>query len=175
VFALRKLDEAVEVFQNAYKLLRTRPMNMSAALHAAVSSLTAILFEARQSAMRPTPRAERAPSADLAAVLDKLRVEYGRRWRVKDLAQLVGISVPQFFRRFNQMTGSSPMDWLRRHRVNEAKRRLSETRGHIGDIANQVGYSDPLYFSRDFKKVVGVSPRRYRETEQAKVVSGRSG
>ena len=177
VFALHKLDEAVGVFQSACKLLRSRPLNVSAALHAAVSSLTAILFDARQSAIseRPTPRAERAPPADLAAVLDKLRVEYGRRWRVKDLAQLAGISVPQFFRRFNQMTGSSPMDWLRRHRVNEAKRRLSETRDHISNIANQVGYADPLYFSRDFKKVVGVSPRRYRETEQAKVVIWRSG
>jgi len=164
VFAMHRLDSAINVFQSACKLLRSRPLNMSAALHAAVSSLTAILFEARQSAApeRPDHVAARTASHDLAALLDKLRVEYRRRWRVEDLAQLIGISVPQFFRRFKQATGSSPIDWLRRQRVNEAKRRLSETCSRISDIASQVGYGDPLYFSRDFKKVVGVSPRRYR-------------
>jgi transcriptional regulator GlxA family with amidase domain len=142
---------------------------MDSALHAAVSALIAVLFESRQIAaaeLRLEPDGTRR-RPDLSAVLTTMRAEYSRRWKVSDLARLVGLSSPQFFRRFKQATGSSPIDWLRRERVNEAKRRLAETQDRIRDIAEHVGYSDPMYFSRDFKKLVGISPLHYRRQEQA--------
>lgn len=167
VFQLHKADEAIAAFESVGRLLRARPPNVAAALHAAVSSVFALLFEVRlANSERRDPRDARSVP-DLTKVLTKMRMEYQRRWRVSDFARLVGLSTPQFFRRFNQATGASPMDWLRRQRLNEAKRRLSETHDRIRDVANQVGYSDALHFSRDFKKVVGVSPRRYRQQEQA--------
>lgn len=169
VFMPRDVAAASAAFTSILRLLHERPLTIDAALHAAVSSVIAILFDARHcvaSARRHALRPERV--TDLGAVLNTMRVEYRRRWRVEDLAKLAGVSVPQFFRTFNRATGSSPMDWLRRERVNQAKRRLAETSDRVRDIAEHVGYGDPLYFSRDFKKLVGVSPEHYRRQEQAK-------
>jgi AraC-like DNA-binding protein len=84
----------------------------------------------------------------------------------EELARLAGMSTPHFFRRFKRATGSSPIDWLRRERINQAKRHLSETADPVGEIAERVGYSDPFYFSRDFKRMTGHSPREYRSQEQ---------
>jgi AraC-like DNA-binding protein len=168
LFKLRKPDQAAALFKSIFRLLRGRRANMDAALHAAISSLIAILFEVRQSAATGTPLEQRGahPRVGLDLALGAMREEYQRAWKVQDLAHLANLSVPQFFRRFHQATGSSPIDWLRRERINQAKRRLGETRERIRDIAQQVGYGDPLYFSRDFKKLAGMSPRQYRQQEQ---------
>ena len=58
-----------------------------------------------------------------------------------------------------------PIDWLRRERVNQAKRRLTESSDAIEEIATQVGYNDRFFFSRDFNKLTGYSPREFRRRE----------
>jgi len=170
IFPLRnRAPDAVSVFKTVFRLLRSRPVAMEAALHAAVTALLSILFEVRQVAARMELRgsAEARSGHDLERVLNTMRVEYQKRWKVLDLAGLMNLSVPQFFRRFSRATGSTPIDWLRRERINHAKRRLAETRERIDSIAESVGYTDPHYFSRDFKKLVGVTPRQYRWQENA--------
>lgn len=170
VFSLRDGASARAVFERTFQLLRERPLTMDASLHAAVCCLVALLFEARQ----PTLTAAERSSQDarltpgLRRVLARMRTDYRRSWRISDFARLAGVSVPHFHRCFSAATGSSPMDWLRRERINRAKRQLSETREPVRDVAGEVGYADPFHFSRDFRKVVGVSPRQYRQQEQAK-------
>jgi transcriptional regulator GlxA family with amidase domain len=168
VFSLGTTN-AVGLFDDILRVLRDRPLTMDALLHASISCLMALLFEARQSGTDGRkPDFLGAPATpEFAVVLTKMRIDHRRSWKINDLAQLAGISVPHFFRRFHQATGSSPMDWLRRERVNHAKRLLTETQNLVRDIADQVGYNDPFYFSRDFKKLVGLSPRRYRDRERA--------
>ncbi len=175
VFGLRD-NAAAAIFKNILVLLRQQPLAIDAALHAAVAALIALLFEARQLEVPSGERGfpEIASDRKLRAVLARMRLHYQRSWTVDELADLSGLSVPQFFRRFRKATGSSPMDWLRRERMNQAKRRLSESRDRIRDIATQVGYGDPFYFSRDFKKLVGLSPRHYRRQENTKSTSARS-
>jgi AraC-like DNA-binding protein len=89
-----------------------------------------------------------------------------RRWRVRELARLAGLSAPHFYRCFKQATGSSPIAWLRRERINQAKRHLIETGDAVGDIAGRVGYTDMFYFSRDFKQMTGHSPTGFRRQER---------
>ena len=167
VFALP--DEAAVVFHRILTLLRERPLAIDAALHATISALMALLFESRLSGGLPGERGFPAiQDRNLRAVVTCMRQDCRRHWKVEELARLAGLSVPHFFRRFRGATGSSPMDWLRRERMNQAKRRLSESKDSVRDIAAQLGYGDPFYFSRDFKKLVGLSPRHYRQRETAK-------
>ena len=168
VFALS--DEAAVIFRRVLALLRERPLAIDAALHAAVSALMALLFESRLAGGSPGERGLPAAIQDrkLRAVVTCMRQDCRRHWRIEELASLAGLSVPHFFRLFRGATGSSPMDWLRRERMNQAKRRLSESKDSIRHIAAQLGYGDPFYFSRDFKKLVGLSPRHYRQRETAK-------
>lgn len=154
---------AAPVFEHVFALLHERPLALDAALHAAMANLIAQLFAARQG---PPARPEPASNDQkLHAVLARMRREVRRPWRVDELAALAGLSVPHFFRRFRKVTGATPLDWLRRERISEAKRRLSQSRDPIRVIAEELGYADQFYFSRDFKKLVGLSPRHYRHQE----------
>ena len=162
LFDLRDTDDAVAIFERIFVLLRQRPLALDAALHAAMAGLIALSFEARLAIP-----AKHEPTGDpkLHAVLARMRRDVRRPWRVEELAALAGSSVPHFFRRFRKATGATPLDWLRRERISEAKRRLSQSKDPIGAIAEELGYGDQFYFSRDFKKLVGLSPRHYRRQE----------
>ncbi|MDX9740891.1 MAG: AraC family transcriptional regulator [Gammaproteobacteria bacterium] len=66
-------------------------------------------------------------------------------------------------RRFKTATGSTLIDYLQNLRVEEAKRQL-ETRGTaIDEISASVGYEDPSFFRRVFKRRTGLSPGQYRQ------------
>ena len=156
-----------DIFSAIFALLRERPLGIDAALHAAVTGIAARLFESRQLVSGDAAVVAEGPAdGRLREVLQHMRREYWRHWKIEELARLAHMSAPHFFRRFRKATGSSPVDWLRRERINQAKRRLSEGEARVRAIAAELGYGDPFYFSRDFKKLTGLSPRRYREQER---------
>jgi AraC-like DNA-binding protein/mannose-6-phosphate isomerase-like protein (cupin superfamily) len=82
--------------------------------------------------------------------------------RVEDLADRVSLSTGHFSRRFREAVGLSPIAYLRRQRIERARRLLRETDLPVGAIALQVGFNDFSYFARTFREVVGVTPRGYR-------------
>lgn len=64
---------------------------------------------------------------------------------------------------FQRCTGRAPMDFFLHLKMQEACRRLSADRRAIAEVARSLGYQDPYYFSRLFKKMIGISPRAYRD------------
>ncbi|MCS7459146.1 helix-turn-helix domain-containing protein [Paenibacillus doosanensis] len=78
------------------------------------------------------------------------------------LAESYGISWSNFSGIFKKYVGVRPIDYLTRLRMNHAKARLLQPL-RMEEVARQVGYRDPLYFSRIFKKTIGVSPSVYRK------------
>ena len=66
--------------------------------------------------------------------------------------------------------GINYVEWLTNYRIDIAKKLLIERKSAIKEICYQVGYIDPNYFSRIFKKKVGVTPKEYimNETEMKK-------
>jgi AraC-like DNA-binding protein len=65
---------------------------------------------------------------------------------------------------FRQELGVTPITYLNRYRVNQAKRLLQQTDQSVTAIALAVGFSDSGYFSRVFKREVGMAPDLYRRT-----------
>jgi YesN/AraC family two-component response regulator len=80
----------------------------------------------------------------------------------EELARYVNASEGHLARCFRQETGISPMAYLNRYRVNQAKMLLSTTSQSITAVALAVGFSDNNYFSRVFRQEVGCSPQVYR-------------
>jgi AraC family transcriptional regulator, arabinose operon regulatory protein len=154
------------IFQRILEVMQHRPLAMEALLHAEMASLLAQLFRTRLNYAAQQVDFAHAFSPQLERAFTQMKLYAHRPWQVRDLARLAGMSAAHFFRRFKQATGSSPIDWLRRERINQAKRHLIETADPIRDIADRVGYSDPFYFSRDFKHITGHSPSEYRRHEQ---------
>lgn len=80
-----------------------------------------------------------------------------------DLASRFGLDGSYLSRSFKQAAGSNLTVYIAQLRVAEAKRLLQTRELSITEVAQAVGYGDYAYFSRVFKKLTGVSPRRYRE------------
>lgn len=68
-------------------------------------------------------------------------------------------------RLFSRHTGESMQSWIRQVRLREAAALLRTTGLRVGEVAQLVGYADPLYFSRAFRRAYGVAPSRFTQTE----------
>ncbi|MDR3337269.1 MAG: AraC family transcriptional regulator, partial [Treponema sp.] len=77
-------------------------------------------------------------------------------------ASFVGISPNHLSTVFAQETGENFIEYLTRIRIERAKWFLKNTAMKSADIACEIGFSDPHYFSYIFKKNTGISPREYR-------------
>ncbi len=82
--------------------------------------------------------------------------------RLSELANYSGLSVPHYTVLFRRQAGFSPIDWLGRLRIQYACELLDTCQLSVGEIARQAGFSDPYYFTRCFRRVVGLPPRKYR-------------
>jgi len=82
--------------------------------------------------------------------------------RLAELASYSGLSVPHYTVLFRRQTGFSPIEWFNRLRIQWSCELLDTTQLSVAEIARQTGFSDPFYFTRCFRRVVGVPPRKYR-------------
>lgn len=78
------------------------------------------------------------------------------------IAAHIGVSPSYFSSIFKQETGTTFVEYLTKVRIDKACELLRCTNSRTAEIGEQVGYSDPHYFSATFKKVMGQSPKDYR-------------
>ena len=78
------------------------------------------------------------------------------------LCKVTGLSTTQLFRKMKALTGEAPISFIRKVRLHKAKSLLETTELNIAEIAYDLGFSDPNYFSRAFRKEFGCSPRDIR-------------
>lgn len=83
---------------------------------------------------------------------------------VSQIAQACGVSDCYFRRLFQQYSGESPMNFRQRLRIQRAKQLLlSDEQYSVGEVAQELRFSDIYHFSKTFKKFVGISPLKYIE------------
>lgn len=80
---------------------------------------------------------------------------------IKEYAHSCNVSCCWFIRSFKDYTGYTPNQYITNIRINKAKSLLETGSFTVSEVANLVGYDNPLYFSRIFKKNVGKAPRDY--------------
>lgn len=73
------------------------------------------------------------------------------------------MSIYWFQRNFKKVTNQSPMQYIMNVRMNNAANLLKTTNYSMKKISGIVGYENSLYFSRVFKKIIGMTPSEYRE------------
>lgn len=81
---------------------------------------------------------------------------------LEQTAEYVNLSPHYFSKLFRQHQGETFIDYLTRLRMNEAKRLIAGERLNLKEICYEVGYKDPNYFSRVFKKAEGITPSEFR-------------
>ncbi len=86
---------------------------------------------------------------------------YMKELTLDDVSRVVNISSYYFSKVFKEETGENFIDYLTKLRIDAAKNLLKTTNKSMKEIAVEVGYSDPNYFSRNFKKYTGKTPTDY--------------
>lgn len=131
---------------------------------AAAAALRRSLSEAAQLAIAPTD--SRSARDRVLASAEALRRDWQRPRRLVELATAAGVSVTHYSTLFRHHTGFAPIDFLIRLRVQHACRLLDTSTLPVRDVAERVGYSDSYYFTRCFRRVMGCSPRAYRQRQK---------
>ena len=99
----------------------------------------------------------------LANALSAMELEIEKAYSIKEYADMCNMSMHHFSHCFKIYTGQSPMQYRDSIAMNHAAYLLGDTVLPIAEIAAMTGFSDPLYFSKKFKKTFGKSPREYRK------------
>ncbi|MBX5172649.1 AraC family transcriptional regulator [Rhizobium sp. NZLR1b] len=98
---------------------------------------------------------QKGRSGKIIRSLAWLRENFGREIAVSDLAREVGMSIPSYHVHFKDLTGSSPMQYVKAIRLHEARLMIARQTSTIAEVAASVGYASPAQFSRDFKRHFG--------------------
>ena len=109
------------------------------------------------------------PYTEMRVVLEYIRDNYSRSIEIRELADLVHLSVSQFERRFKKIFQISPLKHIMNVRIRAASLRLSTGNETIATIALDCGFYDHSHFTRNFHSIMGVSPREYRQQYAARI------
>ncbi|WP_276354439.1 AraC family transcriptional regulator [Cohnella caldifontis] len=101
-----------------------------------------------------------------SSVIDRavayIRQKFNEELSLEDVAQHAHLNPFYFSKLFKQHVGETFIDFLTGLRIDKAKQLIEEDRLSLKEVCYEVGYNDPNYFSRVFKKVTGVTPSEYR-------------
>ena len=100
---------------------------------------------------------------DMAQAVDYFRMHYNKQINIEKYAASKNISVSWFIQNFKQYTNTTPAQYIQNLRLSNAKSLLETTNYNVTEISNLVGYENPLYFSRFFRKQFGASPSQFRK------------
>jgi AraC-like DNA-binding protein len=109
-----------------------------------------------------TDRILSEPQSPAERVRHYLGEHLDRSVTVTEMAEMVGLSSSRLRSVFKEATGTSVVAYHTAARMEKARVLLSNTRLSITEVAASVGYGDPLYFSRRFRKLHALSPTAYR-------------
>jgi len=100
--------------------------------------------------------------------IEYLHRHYARDLTIVDLARRFGCSERHFNRVFRQHTGVAPVRYLRRIRIENARKLMTYTQFTVAEVAALVGYDDPAYFSRVFRQETGAPPTRPQHAQRSR-------
>lgn len=129
------------------------------AAHAIFIQIIVYLSRCYAHAAAPTPR----ELYRLASAISFLENNYDKKIYLQKVAGIAHMSVRNFQRVFYDAMGATPIAYLIRQRILHAAELLNQKNLSITEIGFQVGFQDSNYFARQFRGIMGRSPREYRE------------
>lgn len=116
-----------------------------------------------ESALTISKRSENRSESVVERAKKYMQDNFRKDISLEDVSQTVDISSYYFSKVFKEETGENFIEYLTKLRMEEAQRLLEESDLSIKEVCSEVGYSDPNYFSRNFKKYAGITPTEARD------------
>ena len=133
-------------------------------LKSLVYSLFSHLFENYSVAIATTSEVHETQLKRLHSVFYYISEHYHLDVSTKDLAEMNFVTESYFCRFFKKFTGMTFASYITEYRIKKAQLLLENTNDDISSIAQSVGFGDANYFARTFKRIIGISPSKYRKT-----------
>jgi AraC-like DNA-binding protein len=108
----------------------------------------------------------------IARVLKHIHTDCAKPFTIESMAKRAGMSVAAFHHNFKLVTASSPLQYLKRIRLDRARRLMAHDGYNASTAARAVGYESQSQFSREFKRLFGVTPVEDAERTRARLVAG---
>lgn len=99
----------------------------------------------------------------IKAMLSCIHSRYDSELTTADIAASASVSESECLRCFRSTIGTTPIQYLKQYRIQQAARMLTESRDRVSDIAVTCGFQDMSYFTRVFRQITGFSPTEYRK------------
>ena len=129
---------------------------------AALAHLTLLLIDVARLATDVVGDLRRSGEPLLAEVFTVIDRHSAEPLSLRDVARELGMTPGHLTTVVRQRTGRTVQEWIIERRMAEARNLLSDTELPVAEIARRVGMSDPGYFSRQFRRIHGASPREWR-------------
>ncbi len=117
----------------------------------------------KQAASRTADIARLMRLQRLSGVLELIHERIGEPLAITELCRQAKLSRQRFYAVFKEATGFSPKEYVSRAKIQKAKQLLISKVLTVANVSDQLGYCNPYHFSRQFKKLAGVSPSVYRQ------------
>ena len=99
-------------------------------------------------------------------VIQNMNKEYDKNYTLDDYAKMCNLSKFHFLRIFKEISGSSPLEYRNKIRLDHAKELLEDTNIPVNEICRRLGYSSDAYFCDTFKSKIGITPSQYRKKDK---------
>jgi AraC-like DNA-binding protein len=163
-FHIKNNAETFAVFTKIYKALQLGYSidNLLFANMCFTHFITLFLYNARHN---ESFEVEKPDCVDLAIL--HMQQHLDENISLNELSKQYNYSVSRFSNLFKQKTGYAPIDYFLQMKMQKACQELDFTNQSIKLIAFNMGFDDPYYFSKRFKTIIGVSPKKYRTIKKS--------
>ncbi|KYG29289.1 AraC family transcriptional regulator [Alkalihalobacillus trypoxylicola] len=161
--SLKEASLLKQLFKKCFDYIKTKPYSMPH--HLNISQTLQYLISVLGIQSQENDKKERKETY-IEEAIHYMEDQIQSSLSLDDIANQVKLSKQHLIQIFKEATGFPPIDYFLRLKIQYACHQLDLTNLAIKEIALMVGFSDPYYFSRMFKKIIGQSPTEYRTTQK---------
>lgn len=160
VFSCKKETLIHKAFENIFDACKLK-RNTDLLIQSSLYYLLAMIDESSYSDY-PPENASQPKDYYIQQAMLFIEKNHSRDLSISEIADFLSLNRNYMTKIFKEAVGLTPKAYLINYRMRKAASLMNNSFLTIGEISNLVGYSDPLLFSRMFKKIIGLSPRAYR-------------
>jgi len=159
-------QEALDAIERAWQAQAQSDTGYEFSVRSALSSLTLLLWKHALPAQTVRDQKAARDSARIKAMLAYIHENYGSEVTLSHIAAAAAISESECLRCFRAAIGSTPIQYLKQYRLQQAACLMLSTQKKLADISHLCGFQDISYFTKSFREQMGCTPSQFRKTER---------